>query len=270
MALDLASLWDFNQPEVSEQRFRAALVGASVDETIILQTQIARTYGLRRDFSHAQQILADLEPQITGASAEAQTRYFLELGRTFSSATHPPESQTAYVKERARTAYMSAARLAQEANLDHLAIDALHMMAFIDTAPEQQLAWNHKALQLIETSSQPQAKKWEGSLRNNTGYALHELGRYEEALVEFELALAYFERHGNAQQIRIAHWMVAWTLRSLGRLDEALAIQLCLEKECDEAGEPDTFVFEELELLYRGLNDPEKAALYARRRKAAG
>jgi len=62
---------------------------------------------------------------------------------------------------------------------------------------------------------------------------------------------------------------IAWTLRALGKLDEALAIQLRLEHECDEAGEPDPYVFEELELLYQALKDSERAAHYAARRKAS-
>lgn len=32
------------------------------------------------------------------------------------------------------------------------------------------------------------AQKWEASVRNNIGYALHQLGRYEEALAEFNQA----------------------------------------------------------------------------------
>ena len=269
MAVDISKLWDFNKPELSEQRFRSALPTASSDDALILQTQIARTFGLRRDFPQAQQILANIEPQIQNASAEAKVRYFLELGRTYSSATHPPESQTAEVKELARSAYMRAFELAQAGKLDSLAIDALHMMTVVDTAPEDQLEWNHKAVALMQSSSQPDAKKWEGSLHNNIGYALHLLGRYEDALVEFKLALAACERDGNPQTIRIAHWMVAWTLRALGRLNEAIEIQLRLERECDDAGEPDPYVFEELELLYRSVNNTEKAELYAARRKAS-
>jgi len=269
MTIDVSTLWDFNKPEISEERFRSALSTVSGDDALILQTQIARTYGLRRNFSQAQQILADIEPQIQNASNEASVRYYLELGRTYSSATHPPESQTAEVRELARLAFMRAAELAQNEKLDSLAIDALHMMTFVDTAPEEQVEWNRKAMSLIQSSSQPGAKKWEGSLHNNTGYALHLLGQYEDALAEFKLALAAHERGGNPQKIRIAHWMIAWTLRALGRLNEAIEIQLRLEKECDEAGEPDPYVFEELELLYQALNDKGKAEFYATRRKAA-
>jgi tetratricopeptide (TPR) repeat protein len=269
LAIDVAKLWDFNKPELSEERFRSVLTTASADDALILQTQIARSYGLRQRFPQAQEILADIESQVQSASVEAQVYYYLELGRTYSSATHPPESQTTEVKELARSAYMRAFELAQKGELDALAIDALHMMTFVDTAPEDQIEWNRKAIALMQSSSQRDAKKWEGSLRNNTGYALHLLGRNEEALAEFKLALAAHERGGNPQKIRIAHWMIAWTLRALGRLNEAIEIQLRLEKEWDEAGEPDPYVFEELELLYQAINNTEKAEFYAARRKAA-
>jgi tetratricopeptide (TPR) repeat protein len=268
VTIDVATLWDFNKPELSEERFRVALSNASADDTVLLQTQIARTYGIRRNFSQAQHILSDIEPQIPSASPETKVRYYLELGRTYSSATHPPESQTPDVRELACSAYMRAFELAQNGKLDSLAIDALHMMTFVDTTPAEQVAWNRKALALMQSSSQQDTKKWEGSLHNNTGYALHLLGCYEDALLEFKLALAAHERGGNPQTIRIAHWMIAWTLRALDQLNEAIEIQLCLERECDEAGAPDPYVFEELELLYNALNNNEKAEFYAARRKA--
>lgn len=269
MTIDISALWDFNKPEISEERFRSALSTASANDKLILHTQIARSYGMRRDFSQAQQILANIESQIQSASVEAQVRYYLELGRTYSSATHPPESQTTGVKELARSAYMRASELAQNGKLDNLAIDALHMMTFVDTAPEEQVEWNRKALALMQSSSEQDARKWEGSLHNNTGYALHLLGHYGEALLEFKLALAAYERGGNPQTTRIAHWMIAWTLRSLDRLNEAIEIQLRLERECDEAGEPDPYVFEELELLYKAFNNDEKSDFYAARQKTS-
>lgn len=268
MSVDLSNLWDHSKPELSEERFRAALLGASADDALILQTQIARTHGIRGNFAQAQQILNQITPQIEHASLEAQARYHLELGRTYASATHPPESQTSEAKAQARSAYMRAFKLAQDAKLDDLAIDSLHMMSVVDTAPEDQLTWNYKALTLMEASSQQNAKDWAGSLHNNNGYALYLLGRYEDALAEFKHALAAHEQGGNLQAIRIAHWMVAWTLRALGQINEALEIQLRLERENDSAGEPDAYVFEELEHLYSALQNNEKADFYAARRKA--
>ena len=267
-AVDVNALWDFGNPALSEQRLRAAQATASPDEVLILQTQIARSYGLRGDFVQAQALLDAMQPQLAGASAEVRVRHALESGRTLSSATHPPASQTPEVKARARDAYLRAHALAREARLDGLAVDALHMMAFVDTDPAAQLAWDQQALALVEASDQPAAKRWEASLRNNLGMALHGLQRYDEALAQFQQAVVLRERGQDAEATRVAHWMVAWTLRALGRNDEALAIQLRLEREGDAAGAPDAYVFEELELLYRARGDEPRARHYAERRRA--
>lgn len=261
--VDLTPLWDFGNPALSEQRFREALAHATGDDALILQTQLARTFGMRRDFSKAQEILAPLEPEIATAAPEAQVRYFLELGRAHASAAHPAETQTPQARQTARESYTRAFALAQDAQLDYLAVDALHMMAFVDTEPQAQLDWDLKALAYMEQSPQAEAKKWEASLRNNVGYAQHQLGLYDDALAQFQLALAAHMRAGKPENIRVAHWMIAWTLRATGALQEALAIQLRLEEECAAAGAPDPYVLEELEHLYRALGQPERAEHYA-------
>jgi tetratricopeptide (TPR) repeat protein len=232
---------------------------------LVLQTQIARTYGLRGDFSQAREILKNIELMLGAAGAEPRIRHALELGRTYASAAHPKESQTPQAKAQARTLYVQAFQLAKKEKFDALAIDAVHMLAFVDTEPAEQLRWAEEALALVESSSQPAAKRWEASLRNNAGYALHQLARYDEALSQFERALAL--RTPGTDPARVARWMVGWTLRSLGRLDEALRLQLELEREWDAAGKPDPHVFDELELLYRAKGDEARASHYAARRK---
>ncbi|MEQ1806502.1 MAG: tetratricopeptide repeat protein, partial [Burkholderiaceae bacterium] len=213
-------------------------------------------------------ILAKLEAQLASASPQAQTRHALEVGRSWASATHPPSSQTPQAKERARGAYQKALELAKKHQLDDLSVDALHMLAFVDTAPADQLRWGREALAVVQASAQPAARKWEASIRNNIGYALHELGRYDDALAEFRRAVVVREAGSNAQALRVAYWMVAWTLRALQRVDEALEIQLRLEREGDAAGATDLYVFEELEALYRLKNDEARARHYADRKKA--
>ena len=125
-----------------------------------------------------------------------------------------------------------------------------------------------QALAVVEASTQPAAKRWEASIRNNIGYALHQLGRYDEALQQFRLALALRERGTDAEATRAAHWMIAWTLRAMGKAEEALQIQLRLEREADAAGRPDPYVFEELEALYQAAGDAERARVYRQRREA--
>jgi tetratricopeptide (TPR) repeat protein len=268
MAIEIDPLWDFGKPDVSEQRFRAALASATGDDALILQTQIARTYGLRKDFARALDILKALEQQVPTAGPEARTRYALEMGRSYASATHAPELQTDETKKLARASFENALATAKSAQLDDLAIDAIHMLAFVDTAPADQLKWGREALAVVEASSQPEAKKWEASIRNNIGYALHQLGQFDEALAQFNQAVAIRERGTNPGSIRVAYWMVAWTLRAMGRMDEALDIQLRLERECDAAKMPDRYVFEELEILYRARGDETLALHYAELVKA--
>ena len=270
MAIDLAPLWDFSKPELSEQRFRTALETARGDEALILHTQIARTFGLRKDFAKAQAVLAAIAPQMKTAGFEARARYALELGRTRASATHALALLTGAAKSQARAAFTEALTVAKLGALDALAIDAIHMFAFVDKAPADQLKWTQAALAVSTASSQPAARRWEGSLRNNLGMALHGLSRYDEALAQFKQALVIREQGTNAGQVRVAHWMVAWTLRAMNQLDDALAIQLRLEQEGAAANEPDPYVFEELETLYRVTGNVDRANHYAKLHKAGG
>jgi tetratricopeptide (TPR) repeat protein len=268
MPIDLSTLWDYAHPAVSEERFRAAIVRAAPDDAFILQTQIARTHGLRKDFAGAREILAEIEPRMELVSPEARVRWLLEMGRTWASPAHTPQQRSPESREKARPMYMRAFEIAKQARLDSLAIDALHMMVMVDEAPEQQLEWNMKAIEYMEASSQPEARKWAGSLYNNVGYAHHLAGRDDDAIVCYRKSLAAYEREGRPANVRIAHWMIANALRTQGRLHEALAIQQRLEREWDEAGEPDPYVYEELEALHRSLGNEPLARHYAAKRRA--
>ncbi|MBI5716184.1 MAG: tetratricopeptide repeat protein [Burkholderiales bacterium] len=268
-AVDVTALWDFANPALSEQRFKEALAAAKGDDALVLTTQIARTWSLRRDPARAREVLKAIEPQLAGAGAEAQARHALEWGRSHISGATRAEERTPEALAAARAAYERALAAARAGGLDGLAIDAVHMMAFVDTAPADDLKWNQQALAMIEASSQPAAKAWEASIRNNLGHALHRLGRYPEALEHFQRALALREKAGSPRSIRIAHWMIAWTQRALGHIDEALAAQLRLEAEWRAAGSADPYVFEELEQLYRAKGDEVQARHYAQLHRAA-
>ncbi len=269
MAIDINALWDHSQPDLSERRFTSALAGAGAEERLILRTQIARTHGLRRDFRKARDILASIASAQEEASSEVKARYLLELGRTYASTAHPKETQTQETLETARNLFLRAHAVAASARLDFLAIDALHMMVCVDTAPDQQLEWNQKALSYMERSDQAEARKWEASLRNNVGYAKHLKGEYEAAIQQFRLSRAAHERLGRIRQVRVADWMIAWTLRAQKKYPEALALQLALERAWDADGEPDPYVYEELEHLYRALGNEPQALHYATKCKAA-
>jgi hypothetical protein len=268
MPLNINALWDYTKPDVSEQRFAAALDSANDDEKLILLTQIARTHGLRRDFAKAREVLSSVETQLSRASPEARTRYFLELGRTYASTAHPQDARTPENLDAARGHFLRAHEIAAAARLDFLAIDALHMMPCVDAEPDRQLEWNEKAVAYMERSDQADAKGWEGALRHNIGYARHLRGDYDIALEQFKLSRAAHERTGRVRPTRIADWMIAWTYRAQQRFEEALAIQLALERAWDADGEPDLYVYEELEHLYRALGDEVQAQHYGQKFKA--
>ncbi|MGZ5132733.1 MAG: tetratricopeptide repeat protein [Caldimonas sp.] len=237
-AMDVSPLWNFADPAASEAAFRQALAAApDGDDALTLQTQIARTYGLRSRFAEAHALLDAIEPQLATAGAEPRVRYLLERGRTLRSSKAP---------EPARPLFAEAAERAHAAGLDALEVDALHMIALVETEPDEQIRWNREALAVAAASADPVARDWDASLANNIGMSQHDAGRDDEALASFETALAARERIGDERRVREARWMVAWALRSLHRHDEALALLRRLEAENAAADEADGYVFEEI------------------------
>jgi len=249
---DIAELWDFDRPDVSEERFRAALGAATGSDALVLRTQLARALGLQRRFDEA---AAELDAVPDNGDPLVRTYRELERGRVLNSGGDP---------DGARAHFLTALAEAEAAGLDHLAADAAHMMAIVEPG-EAQLPWAERALAIAEASADPRARRWIGSVSHNLGWTLHGLGRHEEALAVWRRALTFREEqfreeqsreeHGDAGALHIAQWTVARGLRSLGRYEEALAIQR------DLAGwvESDGYVREELGELLLALGRPDEA-----------
>jgi tetratricopeptide (TPR) repeat protein len=125
------------------------------------------------------------------------------------------------------------------------------MVAIVEGG-EQALEWNLMALPLAQNARDPEARRWQAALLNNIGHELNGLGRHAEALGYLEQALEAYRERGDKGTIRIARWMVAHTLRLLGRGEEALAMQLALKKELDAEGAADPHVEDEIEKLLKG------------------
>jgi hypothetical protein len=86
--VDVNSIWNDGDLTASEARFRELAKSANADVAAVLETQIARTYGLRRRFDEARGLLARLEPRLSTLGPEARARYHLEYGRSLISAVH--------------------------------------------------------------------------------------------------------------------------------------------------------------------------------------
>jgi tetratricopeptide (TPR) repeat protein len=239
--LDVAALdrwWNFADPTTSEARFRAEIEKLPPDSgaRLELATQIARAQGLQRRFESANATLDEVEKALPGHAPRVSLRYLLERGRVFNSSQQP---------ERALPLFRAALAQASAAGEDFLAIDAAHMLG-IAAPPAERLDWNLKAVAMTERTSDARSKRWLASLYNNVGWTYHERGEFAWALEYFEKALPAWQARGDAGAIRAARWSIAQTLRSLGRYDEALAIQRTLLSDLETAGETDGFVFEEL------------------------
>lgn len=252
-AVDIDALWDFSRPEVSEQRFRAELARARGDDALLLRTQIARTLGLRRQFDAALAELDAIEPQLAAAGARPQVYALLERGRTLRSSGRPAEAEPLFRR---------AFERADAARLEAAAADALHMVALVQTTLDDQLHWNRRTVAYARNALDPRARRWEAVALNNSGASLNEAGRHAEALEVLREAQAAFERVGRPRNVFVARWMVAHTLRRLGRLDEALSMQRDLEAEMSAANRPDPYVFDELAEIHAARGDADRAAFY--------
>ncbi len=244
---DFDRLWNYDQPDQSERDFRALLPLADLGAELELLTQIARAQGLQAKFTEGHATLDEVERRLNAETETARVRCLLERGRLFNSSGSA---------EKARPLFEQAWELARQIGAMGCAVDAAHMLGIVD-APE--LTWNLKALELAETSSDERARRWRASLYNNVGWSYHDRGEFDAALAAFAKALRLREEQGDAKLIRIARWAVARVLRSLLRLDEALAIQRDLAAQERREGKTDGYVEEELGEVLLALGRADEA-----------
>ena len=233
--IDPRPLWDLDDPASSGERFLDLAEQAGEPDRTSWLTQYVRALGLQEQYDAANRVLDRLRSD----DPEAATYLALERGRVLRSSGRPDE---------ARPLFEQAAATASAAGLDALHVDALHMVALVAPADEQH-AIQEQALAVARASSDQRARDWDASLLNNVGMTCADAGDFASALVTFEEALAARERIGDPATIRVARWMVAWSLRNLGVREEALEIQRSLKEELASVGETDQYVDEELALL---------------------
>lgn len=251
--VDFDSLWDFNAPDSTEAAFRAILPAArsSGDRDYLAQllTQIARAEGLQMKFEAAGRTLDEAEALITDGMEVARVRLHLERGRVLNSSKE---------REKATPHFERAWDLARSARAEGYAVDAAHMLGIVSPG-DSGIAWNRRAIEAAEESKDPKARKWLGSLYNNLGWSYHERKEYTTALDLFQRALSARNEAGRQSEILIARWCVARALRSLGRSEEALAIQRSLLEEHRTAGTRDGYVEEEMAECLLSLERAEEA-----------
>ena len=254
---DFDKLWNYNEPAETEHKFRGVLASTNALEKpeyqLELRTQLARTLGLQQKFEDAHAVLDQIEQELTPAYPVAKIRYLLERGRTHNSSGK---------KEESLALFMEAWELGVEVKADFYPVDAAHMLG-IAAKQDQQLPWNEKAMKLAENSPDKRAQGWLGSLYNNIGWTYHDMQEYEKALAVFLKALDWRTAHEQVIETQIARWCVARTQRSLGNIDQALAMQFDLQKEKQAAGQDeDGYVSEEIAECLTLQGKPAEAAPY--------
>lgn len=183
----LDRLWNFDDPGLSEARFRAAIADPAYDddERAEFATQLGRAIGLQGRYEEADALLDSID----GDEPTVAVRVLLERGRVLNSSGHA---------EMAVPLFEHAAELADHLGEDYLAVDALHMLAIADTAHGE--TWTRSALEYASTAHDARTRRLMVALHNNLGWALHGEGRCAEAMVEFQLAEQWAERVGTPQQ----------------------------------------------------------------------
>lgn len=230
---DLNSLWDLDDPRASETRFRLALRAASPREQHVLMTQLARAVALQGRYDDAWGLL----DATTAVDLEVAARLHLERGRILRARGQ---------RDAARSELEAA--VAASVGVDEVHIDALYSLALV-TAPDEQRALHEEALRIARASTDPRARDWDASLLHSIGQAHAAAREWHDALAAFENAWSARERQGHAGRTRTARWTVAWAMRHLDRVTDALAMQRAIKVELEAIGEHDRAVDEEIMLL---------------------
>jgi tetratricopeptide (TPR) repeat protein len=256
LADPLRPLWDFNDLDASEDRFRSMLPQVMSDEVRAeVLTQLARVQGLRGQFGEGERLLQDAEAK-AGESAAARARIQLERGRLRRSSGD---------ETGARPLFESAFEIAVGAGEEFLAADAAHMAALVAPDRAGMVTWTERGIELAGSSAHSQVRYWLGPLLNNLGWEYYDARDYERALEAFERALEARERYPEQRaEIEIARYSVGKTRRALGRHEEAAEALEQAVSWAESQGSPDGWFHEELAEAYAALGRHAEAREQAR------
>jgi len=250
----LRPLWDFDDLDTTEKRFRSQLALEGSEGRAEVLTQLARVEGLRGSFEQGERRIEEAEA-IPGASEVARARIDLERGRLRRSSGNV---------EAALPLFESAFATSLEAGELFIAVDAAHMAALAAPNRDGFVAWTQRGIELAESSDA--ARYWLGPLLNNLGWEYYDAGEYPDALDAFQRALEARERDSeNRAAIEIARYAVGKTLRALGRPEEAAPLLEHAVAWTDSTGTPDGWFHEELAEEYAALGRENDAREHARR-----
>lgn len=259
---NLERLWIPTDPSASESSFRKllpfaeGLTGRDCCCLIELHIYIARSEIAQEKVSEARASLAAVERLLDEhreyCQVSSRIKWLVETGRLHILEKTPSQ---------ARNRFAEAWTLSINSGEDALASGVALMMVAVEPQKQQQ-EWIMRGIKLAEDSPQPDAKRWLGTLYTSLGWKLFDLRRYDAALAAFQQSLGHLKLNGSDREVFVAKWSIGKVLRTLGKIEEALAIQNALLGELDSTMAKDGRVFQELAECLHALKRAPEAQVY--------
>jgi tetratricopeptide (TPR) repeat protein len=248
---DLDGFWQTDDLPQTEARIEAQ---SATRSTVALLAQLARVQAMQGKLTEAQSSLGRAEKILTDApqiNIQDKVRLLLEQGRVTCLSMSPT---------RAHDFFAQAWTLASENSLPFYAVDAALMLSTI-RPPKFQNEWLKKAIEIVESSDDPDVRLWHAQLLFLEGWHAFDFRQFESALQSFTKALEQPHMVDEVKRFPL-EWSQARTLRALGQTSAALAIQEGLLAKMQKHGIISGHVYLELAECKQLLKSKEEAKTY--------
>jgi tetratricopeptide (TPR) repeat protein len=230
---DVDGFWNFDDLTQTETIIKEQLDAekmANSTRLVELLTQLARVQGLLGKLTDAGAtlLLANdlLGKHHEGGPLRAKIRFLIEQGRFFGLSMNSHQSLAYFAK---------AWELASPSDQTFFIIEAAVMLS-VSQPPKYQNEWLQRALKMAEEATDNDSKLWLSQLYTMAGWHSFDFRKYDEALDNFQKALAQPYSEKEKSKLQRIKWAVGRTLRALNRLEESLEMQRALQAELEAEG----------------------------------
>jgi tetratricopeptide (TPR) repeat protein len=254
---DIDGFWQSESLEESESQILSKLppnwATEWTSQSVELLTQLARVQGLRGNLPMARATLDQARQMIATSTKDldpkVEVRWLLEQGRMLCLGMSPVKAQDMFDQ---------AWTQANKKGLTFFAIDAALMQSTI-RPPKFQNEWLLKAFALAESSTDPQARLWLSQLLFLQGWHAFDFRQFEKALEFFDKAMAQPRPLEEPWKVMAFQWSRARTMRALGQVEQALAIQQTLLNDMSLKGNISGHVYLEIAECQQMMKQTEQA-----------
>lgn len=241
---NIDGFWQANNLPETEAQIRGQLPQPGTAEwsskSLELLILLARVQGLRQDLPGARATLDQVGQLIAEGrgrpDSKTELRWLLEQGRILCLSMNPAKAHDVFVQ---------VWNLATESGQSFFAIEAALLLSTI-RPPKSQNEWLQKALKIADSSKDQEARQWLSQLLLLDGWRAFDGHQFEKALEGFERAIAQASTTSHEDRGFLLQWSKARTLRALGRVAEALAIQESLLAKMSYLGRVNGHVYLEI------------------------